>query len=246
MGCIDMTAGIYVKNDNDELLINDIYNNLYLFRKIKLTDLPYEVLGNSSISPLRFTLSIQANEVIAPIARTNGGELQAFSFHGAGTPGSDFGDWLIYVNRYISNVNDLLADLDNVYVYTFGVNTSTTTSASGYGLQVFDENGVCVYNSNNKPMRVLHYANNVGDVNKNDAELDRYFVPSNKVCAIFNCSVVRRAGRQALPIPVYFLSAYISNSGEVKQQAVFSGGSSPFNFIMGDYIGYMIVDVTNY
>ena len=247
MGCTDMSeAGIVINNDNNELLINATYNNLYLFRKVKLTDLPYEVLGNSSISPLRFTLNIQPNEIIAPIARTDGSSLQAFSINGKGTPGSTVNTWLIYVSRYISNVNDLLADLDNVYVYTFGINTSTTTSANGYGLQVFDENGVCVYNSNSKPMRVLHYANNVGDMTKTDAELDGYVCPSNRLCAIFNCAVARRGAGAGQSRPVYFFNAYISNSGEVKQQNTFSGGAAPFNFVMGDYIGYMVVDVTGY
>lgn len=239
-------AGLLIKNDNNDLLINDTYNNLYLFRKIKLTDLPYERLGNGSIHPLRFTLEIQPNEVIAPIARTDGKELQAFSVNSAGTSGATVNSWLIYVQDYKSDLNELLADLENVYVYTFGINTSATASANGYGLQVFNEDGVCVYNSNNKPMRVLHYANNVGDISKTDSELDRYVCPSNRRCAIFNCAVVRIAKGQALIRPVFFLNAYISDSGEVLQQSIFSGGGAPFNFIMGDYIGYMVVDVTNY
>ena len=234
-----------IKNDNNELLINTTYNNLYLYRKLKLTDLPHQVIGNGSASPLLFTLEMQSNEIIAPIARTDGSGLQAFSINGAGTPGAEVNNWLIYVSRYISNVDELLADLDNVYVYTFGVNTSTEKT-SGYGLQVFNEDGVCIYNSNNKPMRVLHYANNVGDTNLTDAELDGYIVPNNKVCAIFNCAVVRRAGAAQQSRPVFFLNAYLSNSGEVLQQTTFSGAVAPFNFVMGDYIGYMVVDVTGY
>ena len=237
MGCTDMSeAGIYVKNDNNELLLNATYNNLYLFRKIKLTDLPYEELSRTGT--LAFATPIQENEVIAAIARTGGGALQAFSVRMV--------QWIIYAPRTgQSSTSALLADLDDVYVYIFGINTSTETQAHGYGLQVFDENGVCVYNSNNKPMRVLHYANNISDSDTADAILDGYIVPSNKVCAIYNCAIARIATAGGQSSPTFFLNAYISNSGEVRQQNT-PFGFAPFSFVFGDYIGYMVVDVTGY
>ena len=237
MGCTDMSeAGLLIKNDSDDLLINDTYNNLYLFRKLKLTDLPYQAIGNTGAK--MYYTNLQDNEVIAPVAKTSGGELRVFSVHGASNGYlQNAGQWQFFVP---ANEN-----IDDVYAYIFGVNTSTETQAHGYGMQVYDENGVCVYNSNNKPMRVLHYANNVGDTNKWDGELDGYVVPSNRVCAIHNCAVARVAMGAGQSRPVRMFNAYISASGEVLQQAAIFG-VVPISFVLGDYIGYMVVDVTNY
>lgn len=231
-------AGLLIKNDNNDLLLNETYNNLYLFRKLKLTDLPYQTVGSGTNPSLSFATDIRENEILAPIARADGSSLDAFSIRA--------NKWVIYAPRtWQSSTSELLADLDDVYVYIFGINTSTETSASGYGLQVFDENGVCVYNSNNKPMRVLHYANSVGDTDNTDAVLDGYVVPSNKVCAVWNCNIVRVSRGINLTRPMYFLNAYHADNDEIKQQGVVLGGA-PVSFMAGDYIGYMVVDVTGY
>lgn len=230
-------AGLLIKNDNNDLLLNETYNNLYLFRKLKLTDLPYQTVGSGTNANLSFATDIRENEILAPIARADGSALDAFSIRA--------NMWVIYVPRKNRTIDAVLEDMDNVYVYIFGVNTSTETSASGYGLQVFDENGVCVYNSNNKPMRVLHYANSVGDTDYTDAVLDGYVVPSNKVCAVWNCNIVRVSRGINLTRPMYFLNAYHADNDEIKQQGMVLGGA-PVSFMAGDYIGYMVVDVTNY
>ena len=85
----------------------------------------------------------------------------------------------------------------------------------------------------------------MGDTNKWDGELDGYVVPSNRVCAIHNCAVARVAMGAGQSRPVRMFNAYISASGEVLQQAAIFG-VVPISFVLGDYIGYMVVDVTNY
>ena len=229
-------AGLLIHNNDGDLLINSTYKNLYLVRKLKLTSMSQEVLSNGTLT---FSSNVQTNEVIAPIARTNGNPLTAFCFRGASK-------WVIYAPKSSNSQTtaQLLADLDNVYVYIFGVRTGTSATGN-VGLQVFNQSGVCVYNSNDKPMRVLHYANNVGNANVNNTALDSYTVPSGKTCAVFNCSIVNLSMGQGQARPTYFCNAYHSDNGKIMQQATIMG-VAPITVTMGDYIGYMVVDVTGY
>ena len=233
-------AGIVIHNDNGDLLINSTYNNLYLMRKLKLTNLQYESLGRDTT--FRFYADIQTNEIIAAIGRTNGNGLKAFCVR--------FGmrntipQWQIYVQSNGATISQLLTDLDNVYVYVFGINTSTQQTDT-YGFQVFDEDGVCIYNSNDKPMRVLHYATNLGDISVYDTTLDGYIVPNNKVCAVANSVFYQISKGQFQARPIAFLYAYQSDSGEILQGDT-QVGVAPVSIVQGDYLGYMVVDVTGY
>lgn len=48
-------------------------------------------------------------------------------------------------------------DAKNLPMYIFSLHPSSGNGRSGYGLEVFDENGVLSFHSNYLPLRVLHY-----------------------------------------------------------------------------------------
>ena len=123
-----MAAGLTVYNDNNKIQIDGAYKNLYLSRKLSLSQ-----AGTTSGS-------FADGEVLACVGGTTSQTINAICIN------SPTG-WTCVVKSFTSGM----------CVYVFG--TKVTENAHGIGLQVFDENGNVVFDSNNKHPIVMAFGN---------------------------------------------------------------------------------------
>ena len=151
--------GLKVYNDNSQLCIDSNYSNLELKRVIKFGDLP--VRERTSAEVLRY-LTLNDGEVLvareinnSPInigsGKYNAVNIANCSYANEAETylygvGIGAGAW--------SGISNPESYANNLKLYVFG--TPDQTEASGrYGLKVYDKNGIIVYDSNKKYMRVV-------------------------------------------------------------------------------------------
>lgn len=148
-----MGEGLEVKNSYQSLIINGTFKNLCLLRKAPLTSFasamvkarsqPWTV--NSSMTNLtRYTIGeLSDNEYLVGLGGSVNDIVKKVGLtHPKGTS-----------ERYTAvDIYDG-GDASKITVYIFGVDTSKTSSTSG--LQVFDSDGNCVFDSEKKYLRVI-------------------------------------------------------------------------------------------
>lgn len=148
--------GLKVYNDNSQLCIDSNYSTLELKRVVRFGDLTLR--EKTSAHVLRnLTLNsgevLVAREVNASPINTGSGTYNAVNLvncsyateTGTYCYGVDFG------SNAISNPENYA---NNLRLFVFGTPDQTEASG-GYGLKVYDKNGIIVYDSNKKYMRVV-------------------------------------------------------------------------------------------
>ena len=255
-----MTAGLDIRNTDGNIVIDQNYNNLYLSRKIQASTLPVaEFRGHGTWVLATFygrKIELNDNEVLVAVGRENGGNCPYWIHYGAinsanvEVPKTQYlfaAEWYYAINSSAiapwteqgisTGISDNTQVDDDVYVYVFA--TNRTVTEHGYGMQVFDENGSCVYDSNDKSARVLY----AGGESCN--------VPLNKKIAIAPCGIsmcdAKTGGEE-------FGSAFMSGigvyNGQTKRAVIEEG------FFLQDFdlayewtlhnLSYIVFDVTNY
>lgn len=148
--------GLKVYNDNSQLCIDSNYSTLELKRVVRFGDLTLR--EKTSAHVLRnLTLNsgevLVAREVNASPINTGSGTYNAVNLvncsyateTGTYCYGLDFG------SNAISNPENYA---NNLRLFVFGTPDQTEASG-GYGLKVYDKNGIIVYDSNKKYLRVV-------------------------------------------------------------------------------------------
>lgn len=132
-GVLKMSAGITIYNDNGYLLINETYKNLALIAKIKVADKGYINQQNYRV----INLAPYITEQVKVIAVSMDATISQLLNKPDGT----------YELQFTNS---------NGTIYLYGEIDATQTDKK-YGLQVFDEKGNCVYDTNRDYMRVEKY-----------------------------------------------------------------------------------------
>ena len=143
-------AGLAIYNNSGYLQIDDTYNNLYLFRKMKLSDIPYNNdYGAYVFTPMSgeicyaFGCKDRTKKVSAMICDARDGNGRYV--HPAN---------LICISYYQADSSEpAVSELD---IYAFGAR-DTRVPTHGQGLCVYDVNGNATYCSDDKSMRVLFF-----------------------------------------------------------------------------------------
>lgn len=120
-----MDAEFEVRNDKNKLVIDANFHNLWLSRKVLITQ-----TGT-------FNGAFSGGEILAAVGGVTG-DIDAYCENNN--------------NGYTCIVNTYVAGL---YIYIFS--QEPKAAASGCGLQVFDNNGKCVFDSNNKYAKVAAF-----------------------------------------------------------------------------------------
>lgn len=145
-----MGAGITIYNNSGYLQIDDTYSNLYLLRKMKLSDWTYD--DNYGC----YTNTPQAGEVCYAIGCKNRTKKLSAIVSDAR---DGHGKYVHPENKiciYYVQADSSEAAVSEIDVYAFGVR-DTRVPAHGQGLCIYDANGKAVYCSDDKSMRVLYY-----------------------------------------------------------------------------------------
>lgn len=229
-----MEAGIEVYSDST-LIIDGSYKNLSLIRKVKLTDLP-----KSRVKSREEPWKIDSRFV--DIDRYSLGTLKDNEvFVGIGGKISDILQKIAITHPAGSSTKSVSVDIlpngspENLYLYVFGENLSKESSSNG--LQVFNEQGECVFDSGRKYLRVVgeevHYPS---FIRKNSIRSDREY------CLITNPARAERGINNYLDFQIFFSE---------DEQFIFSGFHLPEGVLISEAIltrGYWLIlaDVTGY
>lgn len=145
-------AGITIYNNSGHLQIDDTYSNLYLLRKMKLSDWTYDSTYGCYVN------TPQTGEVCYAFGCKDRTKKVSFLF---GDMRDGNGRYVHPENKigvYYTQPDSSHAALSAVDVYAFGVR-DTRVPSHGQGLCVYDANGKAVYCSEDKSMRVLYCGN---------------------------------------------------------------------------------------
>lgn len=151
--------GLKVYNDNSQLCIDSNYSNLELKRVIKFGDLP--VRERTSAEVLRYlTLNdgemLVAREVNTSPINIGPGKYNAVNLSNC-SYANETGTYIYGVGIGAgswSGISNPESYANNLKLYVFGTPDQAEASG-GYGLKVYDKNGIIVYDSNKKYMRVV-------------------------------------------------------------------------------------------
>lgn len=259
-----MTAGLDIRNTDGNIVIDQNYSNLYLSRKIKASTLPVaEFTGHGTWVFGSFwgrKIELGENEVVVAVGRENGGNCPYWIHYGAinnpniAIPKTQYlfaAEWFYAVNSSAiapwteqgisTGISDSTYVDDDVYVYVFA--TNRTVTEHGYGMQVFDENGSCVYDSNDKSARVLYAGGTACNV------------PLNKKIAIAPCGISMCDAKTYGDLSgSAFLSGIGVYNGQTYRAVVEDGFTFPDEEMYFDLdfvwtvhsLSYIVFDVTNY
>lgn len=147
-------AGIEVRNDNNKLVVDSLYKNLMLSRKVLISQLPDAKEG---VMVKRLTLN--PGEIVVAVSYPKGSPISIIQYNYSGYCdfyGVDAG--VDYVE--LSSVNS------NYVAYVFGVDQKAKGNT---GLQIFNDNGDLIFDSNAKYMRVSYYGKTLDEVPYPDA-----------------------------------------------------------------------------
>lgn len=156
------SAGITVYNDDNKLTVNQTYKNLVLKRKIKLTELK-EVPFEKEEDEGALLLTLNNGEILAAVGgMTPDNNMLILQDYYYGLKrihlrGIEYSGDAITDDEVLS-AEALKSAYPNVYIYTFGFDT-TMVAPHSIGLQVFNSNGECVFDSDKKYMRVKYLGN---------------------------------------------------------------------------------------
>ena len=179
-----MTAHYFsVKNPNNTIVIDDSYKNLYLSRKIAANTLPMEWISwntgcymRGSFLARRIDFLSDRDEIFAAVAAPAGQECNFFIFNSimgnvnkaylcAAQRVSPYGPtYWESASTTITGMNDTSYVPDGIDVFVFSKSKRGNQVYENAGLQVFDANGNCIYDSRYKSARILggvSYYNNI-------------------------------------------------------------------------------------
>lgn len=222
MGCIKMSAGLKVITDNNVVQVDEEYSNLYLSRTINLASLEQK-------EGVHFKLDFEDNEKLVAIYVTNNALVVQEPFYNPDKLSN-----VVYFTVYNGEASD-------VTLYVFG---EKKKSSGNSGLQVFNEQGECIFDSNFRPMIVEHFS----------TTYDSVTLDSSKKYAIctFGYSLIIANMVQPNGIGYYFHIPYIRDGvltvDDVKiiNGSLNGGGIPEFEWGRFNMFSYIVVDVTNY
>lgn len=159
-----MHSGFEVRNDNNNIIINEQYKNVVLDKKIKIKDLPYtqneeflttnhhkrqhpeeSAIGSYKVKSRDWTITLDDDTLFFAMSLHEG--FNWYTFRG----GPDMGP-----RKFIFTLPDIVYNkMDNIYMYTF---KERPTNPSTYGLQIFNDKSECVFDSNEKYANVVQYS----------------------------------------------------------------------------------------
>ena len=253
-----MTAGLDVRNENGNIVVDQNYNNLYLSRKVKASTLPIDTpwTGNRFYGR---RIDLTEDEVVAAVGVPNGGNCPYWIHYGAIKQPDYTTEWktpYVYAAQEYYPVNgdafqphdqpdiaiatgisDTSAMSNDVDVYIFA-KSRTPAQQNTYGLQVFDESGNLCYDSNTKSARVLYAGNNP------------FSIPSGKTVAIALCGISVCDIKEA---EIFDATTFISGVGVYDGQTKRATCKDEYAFYMEDgyewkmhSLVYIVFDVTGY
>lgn len=168
-----MSAGIEIRTPQGDLIIDENYQNVVFDRKIKIDELPHEIVSENlpndnimrkeyyKIYYKKYTFSPKSNDLVFAIS-ANDSLLQHYFYSETGKRTIDLYMFqgVMHVTNWFDEAEYIPApDLSEFYIYVF---KKKTISSKNYGLQVFNENGECVFDSSQKYMKILQYGQTEG------------------------------------------------------------------------------------
>lgn len=217
-----MSAGFKVITDNNIVQVDENYSNLYLSRTIKLSS-----LGQVERTEY-YVLDLESNERLVAIYVTNNALVVQEPFYNQNIS-NRFYFWLC--NGKASDVT----------LYVFGEKKQSNGNS---GLQIFNERGECIFDSNFKPMTVSHFGTNYNSVT---FDSNRKYA----ICA-FGYNLIIAEMVQPNGIGYFFHVPYIRNGvltvDDVKMvNGTLNGGGIPqYEWGRFNMFSYLVVDVTDY
>lgn len=148
-------AGIEVRNDSNKLVVDSLYKNLMLSRKVLISQLPDFNAGGMPVK----RLNLNSGEIVVAVSYPKDSSIGIIQYNYSG-----------YCDFYGVNAEGSytkLSSVDSNYIaYVFGVNQK---AKGNVGLQIFNDNGDLIFDSNSKYMRVSYYGKSLEDVPYPDA-----------------------------------------------------------------------------
>lgn len=224
-----MSSGIKVITDDKVIQVDEEYSNLHLSRTINLASLPQYESSFAKGDDKHFRLDFESTERLVAIYVTNNALVVQDPF---------------YNPNKLSNVayfSLLNGEASDVTLYVFG---EKKQSSGNSGLQIFNEQGECIFDSNLKPMIVKHFGTNY-----NSVSLD-----SSKKYAIctFGYNLIIAQMVQPDGIGYFFHVPYIRDGiltvDEVKviNGSLNGGGIPQYDWGRFAMFSYIVIDVTSY
>ncbi len=143
-------AGIEVRNDSNKLVVDSLYKNLMLSRKVLISQLPDFNAGGMPVK----RLNLNNGEIVVAVSYPKDSSIGIIQYNYSG-----------YCDFYGVNAEGSYTKLSSVgsnYIaYVFGVNQR---AKGNVGLQIFNNNGDLIFDSNSKYMRVSYYGRGIEDV----------------------------------------------------------------------------------
>lgn len=136
-------AGIEVRNDNNKLVVDSSYKNLMLSRKVLISQLPDFEAGGMPVK----RLNLNSGEIVVAVGYPKNSSIGIIQYNYSGY--CDF----YGVDEEGSYTKLSLVGSDYI-AYVFGVNQR---AKGNVGLQIFNDKGDLVFDSNSNYMRVSYY-----------------------------------------------------------------------------------------
>lgn len=256
MGCIDMASTMLsVYNNKNILQISSDYRNLVLKRKIKWSE-----IGRYSPDPANnyyadVRLVLNSDELFAGVGRTDKAKFEEYGLPLSANNINRANRWYIgeekdvFLIGFNTEDSDDTDDVEDAYVYTFGF--ADNVNKEDCGLEVFDEAGNIVYDSERKYVKIIGYGEQTID-NDNSVVPDtnvygKYnsvIVPfgsanqywSDRMYIDFFCGwypIMRKSGQV-----VYHYEEWAEDMGS-------EGGDANHLEFMTSHLGFMLIDGSN-
>lgn len=216
-----MAVGFQVITEDGFVQIDEKYSNLSLSRVVKLSSLPYDSILEY------YSLTLLNNEKLIAIYAPNNETVVEDLFHNASTDNHYF---------YIP-----IGNASNVSLFVFG---EKRQSQGNGGIQVFNEQGECVFDSNFKQMTVAHFGTNY----------DTVTLDSSKKYAIcpfgYNLTIVENSQPQGV---AYSWFVPKNNNGVITVENIHTQSGHILDSWLPqrewghfNMFSYLVIDVTNY
>lgn len=220
-GVYQMTAGFQVVTQEGYLQVDENYSNLSLSKIVKLSSLPYN--GNFEY----YSLALEDNEKLIAIYTPNNEIVVEDLFYNSSA------------NIHYFAIPQ--GNADDVSLFIFGEKNITT---GFHGLQVFNEQGDCVFDSNFKQMTIAYFGTNTNTVTLDSSK--KY-----AICTFgYNMSVVENT--QPAGVAYSWFVPRIKNGVITVENIHTQNGHILTQWrpqtLWGQFnmFSYLVVDITNY
>ncbi len=174
MGYTNMDFGFEVSNNKEKLQLNQSYNNIVLLGKfpMRLFSVGYPISAKEKNALENFcktkkiimiTPSFTADKSYSAIVRVSLDSRNVTPFI------DELGYCLFLINHkekslFLPTYEKMKEfGLSKKYLYFWGIKDNNQVNKSTFGLQIYDSNGVVIFDSNKKYMRVLNYSAQITD-----------------------------------------------------------------------------------